>query len=99
LRGLVLDAKRSCLRVPSAARRESGCCFRSSKRVFEQGEKGSTSSDPKLRTEHAQRLASAGIDVESGGKERQFELRNWLTLICAMVTSIQDRMIASSGGP
>src|SRR5258706_10208317 len=47
------------------------------KEGFERGEKAFHIVDPKLRVEHARRLASAGIDAEAAEKSGQFELRNW----------------------
>src|ERR1700730_16286787 len=47
------------------------------KEGFERGEKAFHIVDPKLRAEHALRLASAGIDVEAAPEAGQFELRNW----------------------
>src|SRR5436309_4210065 len=44
---------------------------------FERGEKAFHIVDPKLRSEHLLRLASAGIDVEAAENSGHFELRSW----------------------
>lgn len=47
------------------------------KEGFERGEKGFHIVDPTLRTEHIERLESAGIDVDATEQSGQFQLRNW----------------------
>ena len=47
------------------------------KEGFERGEKAFHIVDPKLRNEHLQRLASAGINVAAVEQSGQLELRNW----------------------
>src|ERR1700745_3302042 len=47
------------------------------KEGFGRGEKAFHIVDPKLRNEHLQRLASAGIDVAAVEQSGQLELRNW----------------------
>ena len=44
---------------------------------FECGQKALHIVNPKLRNNHRQRLASAGIDVLTAEQSGQFELRNW----------------------
>jgi hypothetical protein len=64
------------------------------KEGFERGEKAFHIVDPKLRAEHALRLASAGIDVEAAQKTGQFELRNWADAYLRDGHFDQDRMLA-----
>ena len=64
------------------------------KEGFERGEKAFHIVDPKLRAEHALRLASAGIDVEAARKAGQFELRNWADAYLRDGHFDQDRMLA-----
>jgi MEDS: MEthanogen/methylotroph, DcmR Sensory domain len=61
---------------------------------FERGEKAFHIVDPKLRAEHARRLASAAIDVEAAEKSGQFELRNWADAYLRDGHFDQDRMLA-----
>jgi hypothetical protein len=74
------------------------------KEGFERGEKAFHIVDPKLRVEHAQRLASAGIDVDAAEKSGQFELCNWADAYLRDGHFDQDRMLALieevlDGGP
>jgi hypothetical protein len=64
------------------------------KEGFERGEKAFHIVDPKLRAEHALRLASAAIDVEAAEKSGQFELRNWADAYLRDGHFDQDRMLA-----
>jgi hypothetical protein len=64
------------------------------KEGFERGEKAFHIVDPKLRAEHALRLASAGIDVEGAKKSGQFELLNWADAYLRDGHFDQDRMLA-----
>jgi len=50
--------------------------------------------DPNLRHEHRQRLASAGIDVETAQQSGQFELRNWGDVYLRDGRFNQDRTLA-----
>jgi hypothetical protein len=50
--------------------------------------------DPKLRDEHRQRLASAGIDVAAAEQSGQFDLRNWADVYLRDGCFDQDRMLA-----
>src|SRR6266403_4139880 len=61
---------------------------------FERGEKEFHIVDPKLRAEHRQRLASAGIDVETAEMSGQFELRNWADAYLREGHFDQNRMLA-----
>ena len=61
---------------------------------FERGEKAFHIVDPKLRAEHRQRLASAGIDLETAETSGQFELRNWADAYLRDGHFDQDRMLA-----
>ncbi len=64
------------------------------KEGFERGEKAFHIVDPKLRANHALRLASADIDVEAAEKSGQFELRNWADAYLRDGHFDQDRMLA-----
>jgi hypothetical protein len=64
------------------------------KEGFERGEKAFHIVDPKLRAEHARRLALAAIDVEAAEKSGQFELRNWADAYLRDGHFDQDRMLA-----
>jgi len=61
---------------------------------FERGEKAFHIVDPRLRAEHRQRLASAGIDVAAAETSGQFELRNWADAYLRDGHFDQDRMLA-----
>jgi DNA-binding NarL/FixJ family response regulator len=61
---------------------------------FECGHKGLHVIDPDLRHEHRQRLASAGIDVDTVEQSGQFELRNWGDVYLRDGRFDQDRMLA-----
>lgn len=47
------------------------------KEGLELGQKNVHTVDPRLRNEHCQRLASAGVNIESVLRNGQFELRDW----------------------
>src|SRR5258705_1387252 len=64
------------------------------KEGFECGEKAFHIVDPKLREEHLQRLASAGIDVVAAEQSSQFELRNWADAYLRDGHFDQNRMLA-----
>jgi len=64
------------------------------KEGFECGQKAFHIVDPKLRERHLQRLASAGIDVDTGVQSGQFELRNWADAYLRDGHFDQDRMLA-----
>ena len=64
------------------------------KEGFERGEKAFHIVDPKLREEHRQRLASAGIDVAAVEQSGQFELRNWADAYLRDGHFDQNRMLA-----
>ena len=64
------------------------------KEGFERGEKAFHIVDPKLREEHLQRLASAGIDVAAAEQSGQLELRNWADAYLRDGHFDQDRMLA-----
>jgi hypothetical protein len=61
---------------------------------FERGEKAFHIVDPRLRGDHALRLASAGIDVDAAEKSGQFELCNWADAYLRDGHFDQDRMLA-----
>lgn len=61
---------------------------------FECGHKAFHVVDPKLRDEHRQRLASAGIDVPAAEQSGQFDLRNWTDVYLRDGRFDQDRMLA-----
>jgi hypothetical protein len=60
---------------------------------FECGHKALHVVDPKLRQNHVQRLASAGIDVAASEQSGQFELRNWEDAYLRDGRFDQDRML------
>jgi hypothetical protein len=64
------------------------------KEGFERGEKAFHIVDPKLREEHRQRLASAGIDMATAEHSGQFELRNWADAYLRGGHFDQERMLA-----
>ena len=64
------------------------------KEGFGRGEKAFHIVDPKLRTEHVQRLVSAGIEVEAAETSGQLELRNWADAYLRDGHFNQDRMLA-----
>ena len=64
------------------------------KEGFECGDKAFHIVDPKLREEHRQRLASAGIDVAAVEQSGQFELRNWADAYLRDGHFDQNRMLA-----
>jgi hypothetical protein len=61
---------------------------------FDCGHKALHVVDPKLRDDHRERLASAGIDVAAAGKSGQFDLRNWSDVYLRDGRFDQDRMLA-----
>jgi hypothetical protein len=61
---------------------------------FECGHKALHIVNPKLRDNHRQRLASAGIDVPAVEQSGQFELRNWADAYLRDGRFDQDRMLA-----
>jgi hypothetical protein len=75
--GSVLGAKRHVCAFFHNPEEEYRVLLPFIKEGFERGEKAFHIVDPKLRVEHALRLASAGIDVEAAEKSGQFELLNW----------------------
>ena len=92
--GSVLDAKRHVCAFFHSPDEEYRVLLPFIKDGFERGEKAFHIVDPKLRTEHAQRLASAGIDVEAAEKSGQFELRNWADAYLRDGHFDQNRMLA-----
>jgi hypothetical protein len=91
--GSVLDAKRHVCAFFHSPDEEYRVLLPFIKEGFERGEKAFHIVDPKLRTEHAQRLASAGIDVEAAVSS---SYATGLTPICAVVTSIRTGCSPSS---
>jgi hypothetical protein len=61
---------------------------------FERGHKTFHVVDPRLRQEHQQRLASAGIKVNTAEQSAQFELRSWTDAYVRDGRFNQDRMLA-----
>jgi MEDS: MEthanogen/methylotroph, DcmR Sensory domain len=76
------------------AQRHVCAFFHSPDEGFECGQKAFHIVDPKLRERHLQRLASAGIDVDTGVQSGQFELRNWADAYLRDGHFDQDRMLA-----
>lgn len=64
------------------------------KEGFDRGEKAFHIVDPKLREEHALRLASIGIDVEAAEQRDQFKLVNWADAYLRDGHFDQDRMLS-----
>jgi hypothetical protein len=92
--GSVLGAKRHVCAFFHNPEEEYRVLLPFIKEGFERGEKAFHIVDPKLRVEHALRLASAGIDVEAAEKSGQFELRNWADAYLRDGHFDQDRMLA-----
>src|SRR5260370_105851 len=92
--GSVLGAKRHVCAFLHSPDEEYRVLLPFIKEGFERGEKAFHIVDPKLRAEHALRLASAGIDVEAAEKSGQFELRNWADAYLRDGHFDQDRMLA-----
>src|SRR6266478_3724861 len=86
--GSVLDAKRHVCAFFHSPDEEYRVLLPFIKEGFERGEKAFHIVDPKLRAEHALRLASAGIDVEAAEKSGQFELTR---LVAHMEWALEDR--------
>lgn len=63
------------------------------KEGFERGEKAFHVVNPKLRADHLQRLATAGIDVAEAEKSGQFELCDWEGVYFKEGYFDQDRML------
>jgi hypothetical protein len=61
---------------------------------FECGHKALHVVNPRLRDEHRERLASAGIDVAAAEKSGQFDLRNWADVYLRDGRFDKDRMLA-----
>jgi hypothetical protein len=61
---------------------------------FESGHKAFHVVDPKLRDDHRQRLASAGIDVNATEQNGQFDLRGWGDVYLRDGCFDKDRMLA-----
>jgi hypothetical protein len=92
--GSVLGAKRHVCAFFHSPDEEYRVLLPFIKEGFERGEKAFHIVDPKLRADHALRLASAGIDVEAAEKSGQFELRNWADAYLRDGHFDQDRMLA-----
>jgi hypothetical protein len=92
--GSVLDAQRHVCAFFHTAEEEYRVLLPFIKDGFEHGEKAFHIVDPKLRAEHRQRLASAGIDVDAAETRGQFELRNWADAYLREGHFDQDRMLA-----
>jgi len=75
--GSMLDARRHVCAFFHNADEEYRVLLPFIKDGFDRGEKAFHIVDPKLRSEHRERLAVAGIDVAAAETNGQFELRNW----------------------
>jgi len=64
------------------------------KEGFDRGEKAFHIVDPKLRDDHALRLASIGIDVEAAEQRDQFKLVNWADAYLRDGHFDQDQMLS-----
>jgi len=87
----VLDAKRHVCAFFHSPDEETGVAS-VHQRWLRAGREGVHIVDPKLRMEHAQRLASPA-SMWRRRKKASVELRNWLTPICRCHFD-QDRMLA-----
>jgi hypothetical protein len=94
LAGSVLDAQRHVCAFFHSPDEEYRVLLPFIKEGFERGERAFHIVDPKLRSEHVLRLASAGIDVKAAEKSGQFELRNWADAYLRDGHFDQDRMLA-----
>jgi MEDS: MEthanogen/methylotroph, DcmR Sensory domain len=92
--GSVLDAQRHVCAFFHTAEEEYRVLLPFIKDGFVRGEKAFHIVDPKLRADHRQRLASAGIDVDNAETTGQFELRNWADAYLRDGHFDQDRMLA-----
>jgi tetratricopeptide (TPR) repeat protein len=92
--GSVLDAQRHVCAFFHNPDEEYRVLLPFIKDGFARGEKAFHIVDPKLRSEHRLRLASAGIDVETAETSGQFELRNWADAYLRDGHFDQDRMLA-----
>src|ERR1700716_294624 len=92
--GSVLDAQRHVCAFFHNPDEEYRVLLPFIKDGFERGEKAFHIVDPKLRSEHRLRLASAGINVETAETSGQFELRNWADAYLRDGHFDQDRMLA-----
>jgi len=92
--GSVLEAQRHVCAFFHNSNEEYRVLLPFIKDGFEQGEKAFHIVDPKLRSEHRQRLTSAGIDVGAAEVSGQFELRNWADAYLRDGHFDQDRMLA-----
>ena len=92
--GSVLDAQRHVCAFFHNPDEEYRVLLPFIKDGFERGEKAFHIVDPKLRSEHRLRLASAGIDVDTAETRGQFELRNWADAYLRDGHFDRDRMLA-----
>jgi hypothetical protein len=92
--GSILDARRHVCAFFHNADEEYRVLLPFIKDGFERGEKAFHIVDPKLRSEHRERLASAGIDVDATETSGQFELRNWADAYLRDGHFDQHRMLA-----
>ena len=75
--GSMLDARRHVCAFFHNADEEYRVLLPFIKDGFDRGEKAFHIVDPKLRSEHRDRLAAAAIDVDATETSGQFELWNW----------------------
>jgi len=92
--GSVLGAQRHVCAFFHSSEEEYRVLLPFIKEGFECSEKAFHIVDPKLREEHLQRLASAGIDVVAAEQSGQFELRNWADAYLRDGHFDQNRMLA-----
>lgn len=92
--GSMLDARRHVCAFFHNADEEYRVLLPFIKDGFERGEKAFHIVDPKLRSEHRERLAAAGIDVDATETSGQFELRNWADAYLRDGHFDQHRMLA-----
>jgi hypothetical protein len=92
--GSMLDARRHVCAFFHNADEEYRVLLPFIKDGFDRGEKAFHIVDPKLRSEHRERLAAAGIDVDATETSGQFELRNWADAYLRDGHFDQHRMLA-----
>jgi hypothetical protein len=92
--GSTLDARRHVCAFFHNADEEYRVLLPFIKDGFDRGEKAFHIVDPKLRSDHRERLAAAGIDVDATETRGQFELRNWADAYLRDGHFDQHRMLA-----
>jgi DcmR-like sensory protein len=92
--GSMLDARRHVCAFFHNADEEYRVLLPFIKDGFDRGEKAFHIVDPKLRSDHRERLTAAGIDVDATETSGQFELRDWADAYLRDGHFDQHRMLA-----